>query len=307
MPEITALFAILVGVTAYFAITLPPFRTWNNALNILDAAATTGIIAAPVTMLMVSANLDLSVGSGLSLCAVTMGLVTSNYGPVVGILVSVLVGLVVGLVNAFFVTIIRINSLITTLGMLTLLAGVTKLLSGGKTVSLNGFSALGTSRPFANIPTPVLILLGIMLLFWFLTRYTVLGRVMYATGANSSAARLVGLRSRLSIAFVFLLIGLCVALSGLTSISELGAASQNDGVGLELEVVTAVVLGGTSLAGGRGTVQGTFIGLLIIGVLDNGLVITGVTPFWQDVARGALLIFAVSFDRLRLRVLNKEA
>jgi ribose transport system permease protein len=141
-------------------------------------------------------------------------------------------------------------------------------------------------------------------LFWFLTRYTVFGRSMYATGANPAAARLVGIRSKRNIVVAFVLIGLCVALSALIQVSQLGAASHNNGLGLELAVITAVVLGGTSLAGGRGTVPGTLLGLLIIGVLDNGLVLKNVDPFWQDVARGGLLLFATSFDQLRLRLMS---
>jgi len=304
LPEVGALFVFLVALSAYFGLTTPQFFTWANIVNILDAVAVIGIVAAPVTLLMVAGQIDLSVGSGLALCAVLMAVVGTDEGVLVGILVVLGVGVGIGVINGFVVTVVGVNSLITTLAMLAMLVGAAQLISDGQTVPLRDFGGLGTSRPFANLPISVLILIGVSLLFWLLSRYTVFGRSMYATGANAAAARLVGIRSKRNIVIAFVLIGLCVALSALIQVSQLGAASHNNGLGLELAVITAVVLGGTSLAGGRGTVPGTLIGLLIIGVLNNGLVLNNVDPFWQDVARGGLLLFATAFDQLRLRVLN---
>jgi ribose transport system permease protein len=148
---------------------------------------------------------------------------------------------------------------------------------------------------------PVLIFVAVVLIFWFILRYTTYGRSMYAIGANPVAARLVGIRSKLLIFIAFVLSGLCVALAGLINSSQLGSASPNTALGLELSVITAIVLGGTSLTGGRGTIQGTVIGLLVISVLNNGMTIMNVDPFYQDVARGVLLILAVGFDRLSAR------
>jgi ribose transport system permease protein len=304
LPELGALLVFLVTLSAYFGLTTPQFFTWPNMVNILDAVAVIGIVAAPVTLLMVAGQIDLSVGSGLAVCAVLMAVVGTDEGLLVGILLAVGVGIGIGMVNGFFVTVIGVNSLITTLAMLAILVGAAQLISDGQTVPLRDFGGLGTSRPFADIPISVLIFVAVSLLFWFLTRYTVFGRSMYATGSNPAAARLVGIRSKRNIVVAFVLIGLCVALSALIQVSQLGAASHNNGLGLELAVITAVVLGGTSLAGGRGTVPGTVLGLLIIGVLDNGLVLKNVDPFWQDVARGGLLLFATSFDQLRLRLMN---
>jgi ribose transport system permease protein len=304
LPELGALLVFLIGLSAYFGLTTPQFFTWANIVNILDAVAVIGIVAAPVTLLMVAGQIDLSVGSGLALCAVLMAVVGTDEGVLVGILVVLGVGVGIGVINGFFVTAVGVNSLITTLAMLAMLVGAAQLISDGQTVPLRDFGGLGTSRPFADLPISVLIFIGISLTFWFISRYTVFGRSMYATGANAAAARLVGIRSKRNIVLAFVLIGLCVALSALIQVSQLGAASHNNGLGLELAVITAVVLGGTSLAGGRGTVPGTLIGLLIIGVLNNGLVLNNVDPFWQDVARGGLLLFATSFDQLRLRLMN---
>jgi ribose transport system permease protein len=152
---------------------------------------------------------------------------------------------------------------------------------------------------------PVLILAVVIAVFWFIMRYTVYGRSMYAIGSNPVAARLTGIRSKRLIFAGFLLSGLCVSLGGLILVSQLGAASPTSGTGYELQVITAVVLGGASLAGGRGTILGTALGLLIVGVLNNGLILLNIDAYWQQVAQGTLLIAAVSFDRLRVRLTSQ--
>jgi ribose transport system permease protein len=219
-----------------------------------------------------------------------------------GVIACLAAGLGIGIVNGFLVNVIGINALITTLGMLAVLSGLAKVIAGGQTLPLTGFSTLGTSRPIFDIPLPVIIFAGIVILFFVIMRYTVYGRAMYAIGANPSAARLSGIRTRTLIFIGFLLSGLCVALAALINVSQLSAASTLSGIGVELSVVTAVILGGASLAGGRGTVIGTVLGLLIIGVLNNGLILLNVDTFWQEVARGTLLVLAVSFDQLRIRL-----
>ena len=148
----------------------------------------------------------------------------------------------------------------------------------------------------------MLIFLGVVALFAFVGRFTTFGRSVYATGSNPTAARLAGIRTKRTIRVLFLLSGLACALAGLILTSMLGSASPIASTGLELSVVTAIILGGTTLSGGEGTAFGTLIGLLIVGFLNNGLTITGVDPFWQNVAQGGLLIGAVSFDRLRERL-----
>lgn len=304
IPELAALILFLAGEVVFFWIKSPFFMNWDNWLNIFTAVAVTGIIAAPATLLLIAGQFDLSVGSGTAICGVIMAYTVTELGwaEPVAVLLVVLAGLGIGIINGFFVTVVGVNALITTLGMLAVLRGLGKVISDGQTIILNGFDGIGTSRPFFNIPTPVLILLGIVAVFWFVMRYTVYGRSMYAIGANPVAARLTGIRSKRMIFTGFVLSGLCVALAGLILVSQLGASSPIAATGLELSVVTAVILGGASLAGGRGTILGTALGLLIIGVLNNGLILLNVDPFWQEVAQGTLLIAAVSFDQLRIRL-----
>ena len=300
-PELAALFVVLVALIVFFWLKSPFFMTTDNILNVLTAIAVTGIIAIPGTMLLIAGQVDLSVGSGAAFCGVVMATMAQEHPIFLGVLVAAGCGVVIGLINGLLVTVVKVNSLITTLGMLAVLRGLTEVTANGGTVTLANFAGLGTARPFLDIPVPVLLLIAIAVIAVLLMRYTVFGRSLYAAGSNPTAARLVGVRGSKMIVVAFVASGLGVALSGLILNSQLSAASPNAATGLELTVVTAIVLGGASLAGGRGTIQGTIVGLLIIGVLNNGLTLLNVNSFYQQVASGALLILAVSFDQIRLR------
>jgi ribose transport system permease protein len=251
------------------------------------------------------------VGSGTAFCGVIMAYVAGDQAGSLdkanwlGVVLVLLAGLAIGTINGFFVTVVGVNALITTLGMLAVLRGLSQVIASGQTLFLGAFSGLGQGRvaaaPF-DIPISAIILVVVLAIFWFVMRYTVYGRSMYAIGSNPVAARLSGVRSRRLIYIGFLLSGLCTAIGGLMLVSEVGAAASGTAaLGYELQVVTAVILGGASLAGGRGTILGTVLGLLIIGVLNNGLNLLSVDAFWQQVAQGTLLIAAVSFDQLRIR------
>lgn len=302
MPELAALGVVLVGLIVFFSITSPFFLRPDNLLNVLTAIAVTGILAIPATMLLIAGQVDLSVGSGAAFAGVVFAVVGTTNGYPLGILAAVAVGFAAGLVNGFLVTVVGINSLITTLGTLAVLRGATRLLTDGATAIVPDFSFLGTARPVLGIPLPVIIFVVLAVVSLLVMRYTVFGRSLYAIGANPVAARLVAIRTATILLVTFVLSGLAMGLGGLILTSQLSSASPNAALGLELTVVTAIVLGGASLSGGRGTITGTMVGLLIIGVMNNGLVLLNVNSFWQDVARGILLILAVSFDRLRERI-----
>ena len=202
------------------------------------------------------------------------------------------------MINGALVTVIGVNSLIVTLGGLAAYRGTTFLIADGQTVVMADFQWLGTARPFLNIPVPVILFAVVATVILVVLRYTVYGRNVYAIGANPVAARLVGIRRRTVVFIAFVASGLAAALAGLVLTSQLRAAVPNAALGLELTVVTAIVLG-ASLNGGRGSVVGTVLGLMIIGVLNNGLTLMNVSSYWQQVASGVLLITAVSFDRVR--------
>jgi ribose transport system permease protein len=302
LPESAALIVFLIAESVYFALRSQYFMGWDNWLNIFTAVAVIGVVAAPGTMLMTAGQIDLSVGSVTAFTSVIIAYFSVHHGLGLSLTIAVLAAIGVGVINGFLVTVLEVNALITTLGTLAAFRGLSNVVANGQTVPVENFSWIGTDRPFANVPVPVILLLLVMAFVWALMRYTVYGRSMYAIGSNPSAARLVGVLSKRFIFFGFILSAAACALSGIILTSQLGVGSGLFGIGMELSVVTAIVLGGASLNGGRGSIVGTLVGLVIIGILNNGLTLTGVNPFWQDVARGTLLIAAVSFDRLRARL-----
>jgi len=304
LPAISgpAVLAVVLAVLfVYFSISAPYFLTANNLINIVYAVSVAGIIAAPGTLLLVAGQLDLSVGSGAMLTGVVMASLSARYGIAVGVLAAVGVGLLCGALNAFAVTALRVNAIITTLGTLAIFQGAGLLITEGQSATVDGFDPLGNARPLLNIPLPCFLFIGIAILFAFVMKFTRFGRQMYAIGSNRLAADLAGIRADWLIVLGFLLSSLAFTLSGLIYVSQLGATTSNTGAGLELFVVTAIILGGASLTGGRGTIAGTVLGLLILGVIGNGLVLLNVQPYWQTVVRGALLIGAVALDQVRRR------
>lgn len=299
LPDSAALIIFLIAESVYFALRSQYFLGWDNWLNIFTAVAVIGVVAAPGTLLMTAGQIDLSVGSVTAFTSVIIAYFSVNHGLGLSVTIAVLAAIGVGVLNGFLVTVLEVNALITTLGTLAAFRGLSNVIANGQTVPVDNFSWIGTDRPFFNIPVPVILLLLVMAFVWAVMRYTVYGRSMYAIGSNPSAARLVGVLTKRFIFFGFILSAAACALSGIILTSQLGVGSGLFGIGMELSVVTAIVLGGASLSGGRGSIVGTLVGLVIIGILNNGLTLTGVNPFWQDVARGTLLIAAVSFDRLR--------
>ena len=301
IPETAALLVFLVLEIIFFSVASKYFLSWDNFVNILTALSVTGILAAGATILLIGGQFDLSVGSGVAWVGLMLALLNPILGTPTAVIIAVASGLVIGVLNGFLVTVVGVNALITTLGTMAIFRGLTISIGQGKSIGITGFD-WAVIRPFLNIPLPVLMFVAVAALVTLLLRNTVYGRSIYAIGANPSAARLVGLASKRNIFIAFLISGLCMALAGLTNASLLGSTSGVTGLGLELAAVTAVILGGTSLTGGIGGIGGTVLGLLIVGVLGNGMTLMNVNSSWQQVATGGLLILAVSFDRVRQRL-----
>jgi ribose transport system permease protein len=319
VPETAALLGVLIVLVVFFSIASPFFIrdangniNFENIVNILQNAARIGIVACPATLLLISGQFDLSVGSIAAFSAMVMALAaadpSSATAPIAGglsielaFVVAIAASLLVGLINAVSVTVFHINALITTLGTLAIFRGLTKVLGDGQTIRIEGFGGLGVTR-IAGIPIPVYIFIAVVIVFFLILRYTTYGRSMYAIGASPTAARLAGIRTNRAIFVAFLLSAGLAGLSGLILLSQVGGASVNANAGLELSVVTAVVLGGASLSGGRGGIVGTILAVLILGVLGNGLIQLRIPSFWIEVAGGVLLLAAVGFDQLRIRL-----
>jgi ribose transport system permease protein len=318
VPETGALLLVLAALFIYFSIASPFFLNSENLINILQNVAVVGIIACPATLLLISGQFDLSVGSGVGFAGMLMAVaalapgtggvdlpLAMNMTVPSAFVIAVIGTMVIGLLNGFFVTVVGINALITTLGTLAIFRGLTKVLGDGQTIRIEGFGDLGVMR-LAGIPLPVYIFAACVVVFWLVLRYTVYGRSLYAIGASPSAARLAGIRTKRVIFIAFLLSSLFVALAGLIRLSQVAGASVNSGLGIELSVITAVVLGGASLSGGRGGLGGTVLAVLIVGVLANGLIQLNVPSFWIEVANGMLLLGALTVDRLRVRLTRAD-
>jgi ribose transport system permease protein len=306
VPETAALLVVFGALMLFFSIKSDVFLTQDNLINVLISVATVGILACPATMLLVAGQFDLSVGSGIALTSSLFAyLLTHGWGTGPAVLAALGVGLAAGMLNGFLVTVVGINALITTLGTLAIYVGLAFIITNGLPIQINGFTTLAIDRPVLDMPWSVFIFFGVILASIFVMRMTVFGRSLYAIGANPLASRLAGIRVGRTIFLTFVLSGLAVGVTGLIAASETGQGSGTAGQGLELSVVTAVILGGASLAGGRGAIFGSVLGVLIIGIIDNGLTLLNVQSFWQDVVRGTLLIAAVGFDVLRLRLTSE--
>ncbi len=295
-------FAIVVMIT--FSLTSKYFLTPGNWINILLSVSIIGIIGVAMTLVIVSGGIDLSAASTMALVGSIEGVLVMQQGKPwwFALLVSLGVGLLIGLLNALVVTRLKIAPFIVTLAMSNIVRGAAYIYTTGNAIFIQspGLEWFGVGR-IAGIPVPVILMIAAYIGMWAALRYTVFGRYVYAVGGNPVAARLAGINTDRYITGVFAFSGLAAAAAGTVLIGLTATAMPSVGVGYELDVVTAVLLGGASLRGGEGSIWGTLFGVMIIGVLNNGMALLNVPPFWQILAKGVLLLGAVSLDALRKR------
>jgi ribose transport system permease protein len=287
------------------------FFTADNGLNILRQVAVNTIIATGMTLIVLTAGIDLSVGSVLALCgAITAGLFKSGlefasadlfvgFTILGAILGGLLIGTLLGWFNGFTVTKFNVPPFVATLAMLTIARGFTMLYTKGHPISNlgNHFAFIGNGS-FIGIPVLVWIAIIVVLIAVFITQKTKLGRYIYAIGGNEQAAKLSGINIKKVKLTVYAMAGALAALGGIIVTARLDSAQPNAGISYELDAIAAVVIGGTSLSGGKGSVWGTVMGAVIIGVLNNGLVLLNVSPFWQQVVKGGVILLAVIIDKI---------
>jgi ribose transport system permease protein len=286
------------------------FLSGENAWNVMRQISVNVIISVGMTLVILTGGIDLSVGSILALSgAVTAGLLKFGteitdmnlfigftlLGALVG---GTLSGTVLGWFNGFTITRFKVPPFVATLAMLTIARGLTMLLTGGFPITALGdnFAFIGTGW-FLGIPMPVWISALIVLAAVVLTNKTTLGRHIYAIGGNETAAALSGLKIKKVKMIVYAIAGALAGIGGIIVTSRLDSAQPNAGFGFELDSIAAVVIGGTSLSGGKGTIMGTVQGALIIGILNNGLVLLNVSPFWQQVIKGFVILLAVVIEK----------
>jgi ribose transport system permease protein len=290
------------------------FLTVDNCLNVLRQISINLCLSIGMTMIVLSGGIDLSVGSVLALSgAVAAGLLKNGvtisawnmmlqftvWGAIAA---GTVTGLALGWFNGLMITRFRLPPFVATLGMLSIARGLTMLWTGGFPINNLGddFRFLGTGY-WLGIPMPVWISAGLVALFYVVLEYTAFGRYLYATGDNERAARLCGVNVEGTRWLAYTLGGGLAGVAGLLMSARLDSATPNAGFSYELDSIAAVVIGGTSLSGGRGTLLGTVLGCLIIGVLNNGLVLLEVSPFWQQVIKGFVILIAVAVDRAARR------
>lgn len=287
-------FAALILLIVVASFLSDRFLTVPNLLNILRQVAIVGILAIGMTFVILTKGIDLSVGSLLGLSVVFYAGLLDDHGMVVAIPLGLGAAMLAGLVNGIGVAWARIPPFIMTLGMLSFARGIAFIYTGGTPIPIlnESFYRLGNGY-VAGIPIPSLILLAVLAVSAVVLSLTAFGRSVYGIGSNEEAARLSGVPVKFYTILVYVISGLVSGLAGLVYASQLSIGTPIAGQGYELDAIAAVVVGGTSLFGGKGTVAGTFIGTLIIGVLANILNLTGVDPYVQQLFKGALIVTAV--------------
>lgn len=294
-----ALALLIIGIS----IASPEFRTGSNFLSLLRQSSINGLIAFGMTCVILTDGIDLSVGSVLALStALCAGMITAGVPAGLAMILALVIGAALGVVSGLLVTKGRLQPFIATLITMTVYRGLTMIFTDGKPISNLGDSfvlkLVGKGNLF-RIPIPVILLILIFLVFFFMLTKTTFGRKVYATGSNWKCAQLVGVNISKTKIIVYGISGLMAALSGLILLSRLSSAQPTLGTGYELDAIASVALGGTSMSGGRGKIQGTLVGVLIIAVLNNGLNILGVSSYYQDVVKGLVILIAVLADRKR--------
>jgi ribose transport system permease protein len=301
-------FASLIAIVLFFSVASPNFFSFSNITAILFSTVVIGTLALGTTFVIITGGIDLSIGTGMALCAVVSGVLIVNVGlPLgLGVLGTVLFGGLLGLINGINVAVLKIPPFIATLAMMLVAQGLALVLSGSRPIYFTetpGFLAISTGRliPGVDISNAVLVLALLAVVTFLILNRSVLGRYTYAIGSNEEATALSGINTvRWKIA-VYTLAGLFIGIAGIMISARLGSAQPATGMGYELQAIAAVVIGGTSLSGGKGSIVGTVIGALIISTLNNGLQIMSIPQEWQNVILGVVILLAVYADMARKR------
>lgn len=293
----------LVLLIAVVSILNPSFLSPKNVMNILRQTSVNAVIAAGMTFVILTGGIDLSVGSILGISgAVCASLLVSGQGLIIAVIAALAVGAVVGFLNGFIISKGKLQPFIATLATMTLLKGLTLVYTNGNPITLGSnelamsFGKIGGGMIF-GIPTPAIIMILVFIICYYILHNTRMGRYTHALGSNEEATKLSGLNTDKIKIWVYTISGILASVAGIIITSRLYSAQPTAGSGYELDAIAAVVLGGTSLNGGKGKITGTIIGALIIGVLSNALNILDVSSYYQTMVKGAVILLAVLLDR----------
>jgi len=281
------------------------FLSMDNLLNVLRRSSVYGIIAIGMTFVIISGGIDLSVGSMLAVCGMIGALVMEAIGGanpqgwalVAGTIAGVAAGLLSGLINGILITRFRLQPFIVTLGTMSFFRGVALVMKDGQPINVPDYKYLGEGVA-AGVPVSILIFAAVIAAAMFVLRYTPLGRYTYAIGSNREAAFHAGVRVEKNLTWIYTIVGLLVGIAAMIQVSRTVSAQPTAGLGLELDVIAAVVIGGASLSGGQGTITGTIIGTLLISFLRNGCTLLGISTNAQLIVIGIIIVVAVAVDQL---------
>ncbi|MDD3218803.1 MAG: ABC transporter permease [Lachnospiraceae bacterium] len=279
----------------------PAFATQNNWINILRQISINALIAFGITQLIIVGGIDLSVGGVVAMSGCTSVVLINSGMPVaIAVILALLTGLLAGLINGFCVTVVKIVPFVVTLASFNIYSGLAYVVSNGSSVACKNiaFSKLGTGY-IGAVPVPVIVMGVIMLLCWLIMNKTVLGQHIYATGGNERAAEYAGINTKKTRMFCYSLCGVLAAIAGVVLAAKMYSGQPTVGVGYEGDAIAASVLGGVSFEGGAGTIGGTLIGAIVIGVISNGLNLVGASYQTQLIAKGIIILIAVGIDTLK--------
>lgn len=291
----------IIAVTALFTFLNPNYLSSTNLVNIFVASSLAGLIAIGETYLIIAAQVDLSPGSLVAFCGVLGAtLVATGIPFFIAVIITLVLGALIGLFNAWMVNHIKLQPFIATLVSQTIIRGFAYIICGGKPVAIKNqaYIAIGKAR-FIGIPVSVWIMIIAMIAFGLILSRTRFGRSIYAIGGNPQAARLAGINPKRVITLMFILMGVLSAIGGIVFSSRMHSGQPAANINLEFDAITGAVLGGVSFAGGVGSMGGVFLGIILIQAFNTGLTMVNVPSFWQYVARGALLLIALSSDYIR--------
>ncbi len=302
------LLVIFVLAFALVSVFVPNFLTERNVLGLLQSVVTVGIVACTMMFCLAARDFDLSVGSTVAFTGMVAVMASNATGSIpLGILAALAAGAVVGWFNGFVIAKFNINALIATLAMMQIVRGLALIASDGRAVGINdpAFFNIALSK-FLGIPTPIWVLAILFAIFGFVLNRTVFGKNILAIGGNPEASRLAGVNVDRSRIYVFALQGFVCAIAGILLASRITSGQPNSAIGLELSVMSACVLGGVSLAGGRATMSGVIVGVMIMGIAENAMNLLNIPAFYQYIVRGVILLLAVLLDNLRSSALGRR-
>jgi ribose transport system permease protein len=300
LPDLIRIYGIIATLVLLLIVVTvgnPTFLSIHNIFNMLSEWAPAGIMAVGMTFVILTGGFDLSIASGYSLCAVVAAYVGQTHASLIAFAAAIAVGLAFGLANGLLVAVVRINPFITTVGTGFIINGISLVMTQNAAFAVNNddFGILGAGRWY-GVPHSGMLLILFLLLFGLILARTVYGEAIYAVGGNYEASRLSGIRVRMVVASTYVLLGGCVGLAGSIAASQLSSAQANLDPGVIFDVLTIVVVGGTSLSGGVGAMWRTAVGLGIIATISNGFVLLDISPYYQSIIKGTIIVSALALD-----------